>query len=531
MKKIILIGFCVCGLVIQVAISQSVATLSKNLSYVGDQSSNEISGDYSITKTSKIDSIIDFGKTFLNKPYRYKGPSSWEMDCSGYIAFIFSRFGYQIPHSSISIGSIVENIDETEIKKGDLLFFKGMDLKSNSIGHVSLVIETINGSIKMMHSCQRGIVIDEYQKTDYYKQRFIKAGRLPFDFETKLFDTLNIVSDEQPMPVRNFSNQVDSISIIGVGDMMLGTNFPSKSYLPSDDGKNILTPVKHIIDKADIAFGNLEGVILSEGGTVKTCSNPDMCYAFRMPNHYVNYFKEVGFDILSIANNHVGDFGEKGRENTVKLLLEAEIKFAGLTKYPFTTFEKNGIKYGFCAFAPNNGTININDTKNAATIVQHLDSICDIVIVSFHGGAEGSTRSHITRSDEIFLGENRGNPYKFARTVIDAGADVVFGHGPHVTRAIDIYKGRFIAYSMGNFATYGRFNLKGLCGTAPIIKLFVNKKGEFLSGKIYSIKQIGEGGPIIDNDQMALKEIINLTQSDIPESPIIIKPNGLIYKK
>ena len=530
MKKLILIGFCVCGLGIKEAISQSVITQSKNLSYVGDLNTIKISGDYSKTKTSKIDSIIDFGKNFLNKPYRYKGPSSWAMDCSGYIAFIFAGFGYQIPHSSISLGSIVENIDETEIKKGDLLFFKGRNIKSNSIGHVSLVIETSNGSIKMMHSCHRGIVIDEYQKTNYYKQRFIKAGRLPFIFETKLFDTLNTVQDA-PIPIRNFSNKFDSISIIGVGDMMLGTNFPSKSYLPPDDGKNILTPLKHIIDKADIAFGNLEGVILSEGGTVKTCSNPDVCYAFRMPNHYVNYFNEAGFDILSIANNHVGDFGEDGRENTVKLIVEAEIKFAGLTKYPFTTFEKNGIKYGFCAFAPNEGTININDTKNAATIVQHLDSICDIVIVSFHGGAEGSSRSHITRSDEIFLGENRGNPYKFARTVIDAGADVVFGHGPHVTRAIDIYKGRFIAYSMGNFATYGRFNLKGLCGIAPIIKLFVNKKGEFLFGNIYSIKQIGEGGPIIDNDQMALKEVINLTQSDIPESPIIIKPNGHIYKK
>jgi poly-gamma-glutamate capsule biosynthesis protein CapA/YwtB (metallophosphatase superfamily) len=250
-----------------------------------------------------------------------------------------------------------------------------------------------------------------------------------------------------------------------------------------------------------------------------------------MPNHYVHYFKEAGFDILSIANNHVGDFGEEGRENTVKMLVEAKIKFAGLTKYPFTTFEKNGIKYGFCAFAPNNGTIDINDTQNAARIVKHLDSICDIVIVSFHGGAEGSTKSNITRSDEIFLGENRGNPYKFARIVIDAGADVVFGHGPHVTRAIDMYKGRFIAYSLGNFATYGRFNLKGISGIAPIIKLAVNKKGEFLSGNLYSIKQIGEGGPIIDDDQMALKEVIKLTQSDIPESPLLIKANGLIYKK
>ena len=94
-----------------------------------------------------------------------------------------------------------------------------------------------------------------------------------------------------------------------------------------------------------------------------------------------------------------------------------------------------------------------------------------------------------------------------------------------------MYKGRFIAYSLGNFATYGRFNLKGICGVAPIIKLSVTKKGEFLSGNIYSIKQIGEGGPIIDDDQMALKEVIKLTQSDIPESPLLIKANGLIYKK
>lgn len=347
---------------------------------------------------------------------------------------------------------------------------------------------------------------------------------------------INIVKDHHlvdkkiKMEKSPVSNLKDTISIIGVGDMMLGTNFPSESYLPPEDGKNILTPVKHIIENADISFGNLEGAILSGSGTVKTCTNPDVCYAFKMPNHYVNYFKEAGFDILSIANNHVSDFGDKGKENTVKLLKDSDIKFAGLLNYPYTTFEKNGIKYGFCAFAPNNGTVDINDGGNAIKIVKHLNSLCDIVIVSFHGGAEGSSRSHLTRSDELFLGENRGNPYKFARTVIDAGADIVFGHGPHVTRAIDIYKGKFIAYSLGNFATYGRFNLKGICGIAPIIKLNVTKKGAFLSGNIYSTKQVGEGGPILDNDQMVLKEIINLTKSDIPESQIMIDQTGYIQK-
>ena len=339
------------------------------------------------------------------------------------------------------------------------------------------------------------------------------------------------ISNKKIKTTKSQVNLKDTISIIGVGDMMLGTNYPAESYLPPEDGKNILTPVKQIIENADISFGNLEGAILSGTGTVKTCTNPAVCYAFKMPNHYVNYFKEAGFDVLSIANNHVSDFGETGKENTVKMLDGVGIKYAGLLNYPYTTFEKNGIKYGFCAFAPNNGTVDINDSENAAKIVKQLNSICDIVIVSFHGGAEGSSKSHLTRSDEQFLGENRGNPYQFARTVIDAGADIVFGHGPHVTRAIDIYKGKFIAYSMGNFATYGRFNLKGICGIAPIIKLFVNKKGEFLSGTIYSTKQVDEGGPVIDEDKTVIKEIINLTKSDVPESQIMLDENGVITKK
>jgi hypothetical protein len=84
---------------------------------------------------------------------------------------------------------------------------------------------------------------------------------------------------------------------------------------------------------------------------------------------------------------------------------------------------------------------------------------------------------------------------------------------------------------MGNFATYGRFNLKGVSGLAPIIKLYVNKNGEFMSGMIYSTKQLGEGGPIIDTNNSVLQEIINLTKTDVPEAAIIIKPNGFIHKK
>jgi poly-gamma-glutamate capsule biosynthesis protein CapA/YwtB (metallophosphatase superfamily) len=323
----------------------------------------------------------------------------------------------------------------------------------------------------------------------------------------------------------------DTLLITGVGDMMLGTNYPATpSYLAPDDGKTLLDPVKDVLSSSDITFGNLEGCILTQGGTPKSCANPAMCYAFRMPDHYAGYFKEAGFDLLSIANNHIGDFGDAGRRNTVEQLNKAGIAFAGLNSHPYTIVKQNGIRYGLCAFAPNEGTVSINDLEGARALIRKVDTLCDVLIVSFHGGAEGPGYRHITRKNEIFLGENRGNPYQFARVAIDAGADVVFGHGPHVTRAIDLYKNRFIAYSMGNFATYGRFSLKGPAGIAPIIQLSVNSRGEFIDGRIIPIRQVGEGGPLPDSSRAVIAEISSLTHEDIPECPLQIASDGKITR-
>ncbi len=324
-----------------------------------------------------------------------------------------------------------------------------------------------------------------------------------------------------------YAQGVDStVSIIGVGDIMLGTLYPSSAYLPPNDGQDLLAPVAPILSDASVTFGNLEGSLFSGAGTVKTCVNPASCYAFKSPEHYGDYLVSSGFDALAVANNHVGDFGEAGRASTAKVLAEKGIAFAGLLSAPYTVFKKGGVTYGFCAFAPNSGTTSINDMAAAKAIVSHLDSISDIVVVYFHGGAEGTGRQHITRGDEIFLGENRGNPHAFARAVIDAGADVVFGSGPHVTRAVDMYKDRFIAYSLGNFATYGRFNLKGSGGVAPVIKVRTDKHGKFLGAHITSTKQVGEGGPVVDPDGRALAEIMELTANDIPEAQLVISKDG-----
>ena len=473
-----------------------------------------------------IDAIIREGNQLMGKPYRYPVENNRKLDCSGFVSYIYSKLGYQLSYSCPAIAQEVVPIKTHEIRKGDLMFFKGSNKGSDAIGHVVMVTSAEGGDIEFIHSCSRGIITEKYKKNKYYLDRFLFAGRFP------AFQAWDGKSAEEVQTSVNAENSGETaVSIIGVGDIMLGSAYPDNSGLPPADGKEILLPVADILKRADLTFGNLEGVLLSGEGHVKQCKNPSVCYAFKSPEHYVNHLKTAGFDLLSVANNHVHDFGKPGISATMKTLDTAGIHYAGLLACPTRIFTAKGLRFGFAAFAPNNGTVSINDLDKARKIVSSLNESCDIVIVSFHGGAEGSGSTHVTRKQEDFLGENRGNPYRFARVVIDAGADVVFGHGPHVTRAIDLYKDRFIAYSLGNFATYGKFNLSGPCGLAPIAELNLDASGAFVSGKIHSVKQRKPGGPVPDPDSGALKEIIRLTRADLPECPLLIEEDGNISKK
>jgi hypothetical protein len=345
-------------------------------------------------------------------------------------------------------------------------------------------------------------------------------------------DTIKLVEVAEPKAqdsiVLTVSPLKDTITIIGVGDIMIGTNFPNEGYLPPDSGKYMLAEVATTLRDADLTFGNQEGVILNEGGKQKYCSNPDVCYIFRSPEYLAQHYVDAGIDFMSLANNHAGDFGDEGRKNTMRTLDSLGIHHAGQLAQPFTIFEKDRVTYGFAAFSPNTGTQSINNLEAAVDIIKHLDSLSDIIIISFHGGAEGSKYEHLTREREFFYGENRGNVYEFSHALIDAGADVIFGHGPHVARAVEVYKNRFIAYSLGNFATYGRFNLRGVNGLAPIAKINIDNKGKFISGKIISAKQKGAGIPVIDDSHAAALRIKELTESDFPESNISIDLEGNI---
>jgi len=323
----------------------------------------------------------------------------------------------------------------------------------------------------------------------------------------------------------------DTISITAVGDVMLGSAYPLKPGLPEHDG---LESFKHVnaFLKGDIIFGNLEGVLLDTGKSSK-CKDTvnNSCFAFRMPERYGSILKKAGFNVLSIANNHIGDFEAAGRKRTAEILDSLEIKYAGQLPNPSVIFEKDSVRYAFCAFAPNENTMSVNQLDSAKKLVSALKAHADIVIVSFHGGAEGEKHEHVPQTDELFYKENRGNVYAFAHSVIDAGADVVLGHGPHVTRAVEVYKGRFIAYSLGNFCTYGSFNLSGPGGIAPLLQLKISSRGDFLYADIISVRQTKYNGLRPDSLHSAFKKIIALTNADFPGHRLSFSGTGHIAMK
>ena len=321
----------------------------------------------------------------------------------------------------------------------------------------------------------------------------------------------------------------DTISINAVGDIMFGTNYPTTINMPPNEGKDLLKGYNEILKNADITFGNAEGVFLNSGGTPK--GSGGQVYCFRQPTYMAQYFVDNGFDLLSVANNHVADFGDVGLKSTNEVLAALPLQYAGFITKPTATITVKKLQVGLAAFAPHKGSVNMNDIPNAIAIVKQLKKKCHIVIVSFHGGAEGIDRQHVPKKTEIFYGQNRGNVYDFAHKMIDAGADIVIGHGPHVNRAMELYNNKFIAYSLGNFCTYGKFSLGGASGNASLLQLQVNQKGDFVSAEIVSGKQFGEGGPVLDQtNKDAFYTIKQLTEQDFPNGNLLFT-EGKITKK
>ncbi len=317
-----------------------------------------------------------------------------------------------------------------------------------------------------------------------------------------------------------------TLRLRAVGDVMLGTDFPAGN-LPPDDGATILDAVADLLMDADLTFANLEGPVCDGGETHKCDPNkpPGSCYAFRSPARYGAYLKQVGVDVVSTANNHSGDFGDFCRAQTETNLDALGILHSGRPG-DVARLEVNGLQLALIAFHTSAATHDVRDIPTAAALVQGLAAESDLVIVSFHGGAEGSRALHVPHGQETFYNENRGRLRDFSHAVVDAGADLVLGHGPHVLRGMEVYRQRLIAYSLGNFATYGRFNLSGNLGIGAVLEVRVDREGRFLSGTVMPTRQEGEGVPVPDPEARAVDLLRQLSLDDFPDTAVRVAQDG-----
>lgn len=317
-----------------------------------------------------------------------------------------------------------------------------------------------------------------------------------------------------------------SLRIRAVGDVMLGTTVP-EGFLPPEDGARSLDDVSAWLEDADLTFVNLEGPLCDSGESSK-CRKHGSCYAFRCPTHYAKYLVAAGVDLASTANNHSGDFGEACRRETEKTLDTAGITWSGAKGTVGTRALPDGRKLALIGFHTSAATNDVNDLAAARAIVKQAKSSADVVIVSFHGGGEGTKATRVVQGAEKYLGENRGDLPAFTHAVIDAGADLVLGHGPHVLRGIEVYRGHLIAYSLGNFATYGRFNLSGPLKIGAVLEVELAKDGTFLRGKVLSTAQEDKGIAKKDPQARAVKMISELTALDFPKSGVKVAADGTL---
>ena len=339
---------------------------------------------------------------------------------------------------------------------------------------------------------------------------------------------MTLMANQKFTAPKTFDTREDSsLRLRAVGDMMIGTTFP-KGYLPPNGGKDMFKEVSDLLIDADITFGNLEGP-LCDTGTTNKCKKSKNCYAFRSPTKYKTIYKEAGFDMLSTANNHANDFGRACLLKTEATLDEVGILHSGRPGDVAST-TVNGLRVAMIAFHTSRSSHYVNDHDTAKLLVQGLTTEHDIVIVSFHGGAEGSKALHVPDKNEYFYGENRGHLRKFAKDVIDAGADLVLGHGPHVLRGMEVYKDRLVVYSMGNFATYGRFSLSGNKGVGVVVEVNMDSQGAFLGGKLFSTKLVNRGYPVPDPENKAIDLIRKLSADDFGKTGVQVAQDGTIQK-
>jgi poly-gamma-glutamate capsule biosynthesis protein CapA/YwtB (metallophosphatase superfamily) len=237
--------------------------------------------------------------------------------------------------------------------------------------------------------------------------------------------------------------------------------------------------------------------------------------------------RRAGFSAVNVANNHTDDAGAAGIAETDAALAAAHLRWTGRPGQT-TYLVRRGVRIALLGFAPYAYDRDLLDIPAAVAAVRQAASHAGLVIVFIHAGAEGAGAQHVRPGMETYLGEERGDPVAFAHAVVDAGADLVLGSGPHVLRAMQWYHGRLIAYSLGNFVGYYTLGLGGVTADSAILHVRLRANGTFAGGRVTPIRLVGAGSPEPDPSRAGIALINSLSRSDLGASGVRLTPAGRI---
>ena len=320
-----------------------------------------------------------------------------------------------------------------------------------------------------------------------------------------------------------------SLTVVAAGDTMMGSDLRrGPSGLPPDEGKKLFEEVAPLFTAADLAFLNLEGPLADDLPSTKCGPTSSSCYSFRTPTAFAARLKEAGIDVVSLANNHAFDLGPAGQTSTMDALDAVGVAHAG--RYgDVGTVVVGERKVAVVAAHSGACCLNVNRIEEVQAAIRQADATHDLVLFSYHGGAEGGGARHVPGKTEVAWGEKRGDVKKLARAAIDAGADLVIGHGPHVLRAMEVYRGRLVAYSLGNFTGYAQFGTKGgYGGHTVMLEAELDANGALVSAKLHPIRLDERSKPRLDPDGVGLGHVRELSAADFPDSGVTVADDGTI---
>jgi poly-gamma-glutamate capsule biosynthesis protein CapA/YwtB (metallophosphatase superfamily) len=294
--------------------------------------------------------------------------------------------------------------------------------------------------------------------------------------------------------------------------------------LPPGKGRALFVHVADTFRAADVGFVNLEQA-LSDGSPTKCGAGSTDCFAFGAPTSFAAALPASGIGIVNLANNHAADYGSAGEASTRAALRRANVAWTGKPGQ-ISVLRVNGLRVAFLGFAPYPWASRLDRIPSAVALVKRAAANSDLVVVAIHAGAEGSTANHVPRGTEYFLGENRGNSRAFARAVIDAGADLVVGSGPHVVRGVQWYRGRLIAYSLGNLAGWHTFALGGTLSASAIFSATLAGDGRVVRAHWTSLLLRSPGVPALDPGKTSLRLVSELSRADFGSSAARFTPAG-----